>query len=290
LNIFADLFIIAFICMTALNKNTFEQVYNVREDEDLAAKVSQVICVLLQRGIMVAGFSPTRELLVIHYTGYNATKPVWALDFFEHIFMQETLFASREKVKGVFILSDRNLIVPDDLYEEKEAGKWLRRIHYTEPKEAIEACNLEEDKATYLYAIATGIQELIKINFKKATVLPAPVYHFRNARKQSLYLQCCITADQVCATLHNYSQLLWHRAFDYTCAEDIAFGIKHLCMENNISPSKIAFRCDAVSAAEHEVLTTLSQYFPGIRSGKGAINKNWDAAISLSQLLLECVL
>jgi len=276
--------------MTALNKNIFEQVYNAREDEDLPSKVTQVICVLLQRGIMVSGFSATRELLVIHYTGYNSTKPVWALDFFEHIFMQETLFAMREKVKGVFILSDRNLIVPEDLYEEKEARKWLRRIHYTEAKESIESFRLEEDKATYLYAVAMGIMELIKINFKKAAVLALPVYHFRNTRKQSLYLQCTITGEQVCATLHNYSQLLWHRVFDYTCAEDIAYGIKHLCMENNISPSKIAFRCDAVSATQHEVLTMLSQYFPGIRSGKGTITNNWDAAISLSQLLLECVL
>jgi hypothetical protein len=192
-------------------------------------------------------------------------------------------------VKAVFINSSKNLVVPEDLYEEKAAKEWLKRIHYTEARDIIDTCPIEEDKARYLQAVPMNIAELIKINFKKAAILPMPVYHFRNPRKQSLFLHCYITSEQICATLHNYSQLLWHRIFDYTCPEDIAFGIKHFCMENNISPSKIAFRCDAISAAEYNTLTMLSQYFPGIRSGKGVINTNWDASISLAQQLFECV-
>ena len=272
------------------NNNTYEQVYNLTEDESLLSQVGVVICVLVQRGLLVAGFSDAKELLTLHYTGYNKNKPVWALDFFEHLFANELLLTSHDKVKGVFICSDKNLIVPDGLYDEKEAKNWLKHIHFIEPGDVILSRHLEEDKANYLYAVPVQITELIKINFNKAVVLPLPVYHFSDTQQKGLYLQCCITGEQVCATLHNDSQLLWHRIFYYTCAEDIAYDISHLCVEHNISTSGITIMCNTISAAEYGVLNALSQYFLGIKSGNGnAINADWDPTISLAQQLFVCV-
>ena len=272
------------------NNNTYEQVYNVTEDESLLSHVAVVVCVLIQRGLLIAGFSANKELLTLHYTGYNKNKPVWALDFFEHLFANEPLLAGRDKVKGVFICTEKNLVVPDALYDESEAKTWLKHIHFIEPNDVVLSRHLEDDKANYVFATPVNITELIKINFKKAVVLPLPLYHFSNTQQKSLYLQCCITGEQVCATLHNYSQLLWHRVFRYAGAEDIAYGIKHLCVENNISPSKITMMCNSVSAGEYEILNALSQYFPGIKSGSGySINTKWDPAISLAQQLVACV-
>ncbi len=275
---------------TTINKNTYEQVYNLSEDEGLYSRVGLVICILVQRGILVAGFSISRELLTLHYTGYNKNRPVWDINFFEHLFSQEPLLTVREKVKGVFTCSNRNMIIPDSLYDEAEAKKWMRQIHFIEKKDIIESYHLEDDKANYVQAMPLSITELIKINFKKSVVLPMPIYQFSNTNKQSLYLQCCITGDQVCGTLHNYSQLLWHKVFDYVCAEDIAYEIRQLCIENNISPSKISLRCNALTAAEFDVVNELSQYFPGLRAGNGrSISAKWDAAIYLAQQLYACV-
>lgn len=272
------------------NNNIFEQVYNVQDDEGMLSRLAFVTCVLVPRGMLVAGYNVTKELLTLHYTGYNRNKPIWEINFFEHMFAQEPLFAAREKVKAVFLCADKNLVIPNALYEEDEAKKWLKRIFFIEQKDVIETYDLEQEKAHYVLAAPINITELIKINFKKAAMLPLPVYQFGNSAQQSLYLQCCITSEQVCATLHNYSQLLWHRVFDYTCAEDIAFEIRHMCMENNISPSKISLRCNAISAAEYNVINELSAYFPGLRAGNGrSVAGNWDGAVSLAQQLASCV-
>lgn len=271
--------------------NIYEQVYNAQDDDGMMSRLATVICVLVQRGMLVAGFNVTKELLTIHYTGYNKNKPVWEINFFEHMFVQEPLLAARDKVKGVFICSNKNLIIPDALYDENEARNWLKHIYYVEQKDVIESYSLEEDKARYLQCIPMNITELVKINFRKAVTMPLAAYHFGNSTtRQSLYLQCCVTAEQVCATLHNYSQLLWHRVFDYTSAEDIAFEIRHLCMENNISPSKISLRCNSISATEYGIINELSAYFPGLRAGNGrSINGQWDGAVYLAQQLVTCV-
>ncbi len=276
--------------MTATN-NTYEQVYYDHDDDGVMGRVSYVVCVLARRGMLAAGFSAGKELVTMHYTGYSNNKPVWELDFFEHLFANEPLFAAKEKVKGVFVCTDKNLIVPDDLYDENEAKKWLNNIHFVEVKDVVESFPLEDDKAIYMLAIPVHVTELIKINFRKAVMLPLPIYHFTNQVKQSLFLQCTITSDQVCATLHNYSQLLWHRVFDYSCAEDIAYEIRLLCKENNISPDKLNLSCNTISAAEYNIVNGLSQYFPGIKAGNGrSISGQWDPAICLGQQLFACVL
>jgi hypothetical protein len=274
----------------ASNNNTYEQVYNSSEDGSFLSRLDEVICVLVQRGVMVAGFTDAKELLTIHYTGYNKNRPVWALDFFEQLFANEPLLAMGNKVKGVFICSDKHLVVPDALYDEQEAVNWLKKIHFIEPGDEILSRHMESDKVNYQYAVPVNITELIKINFSKAVTLPLPVYHFKNVQREGLQLQCCITGEQVCATMHNNGQLLWHRIFHYTCAEDIAYDINHLSIENNITASNITFLCNSISASEYKVLNDLSQYFPSIRSGSGNnIASEWDPAISLAQQLIACV-
>ncbi len=172
----------------------------------------------------------------------------------------------------------------------KQRGGCMR-LHFVENNDIIEHYPLDDDRAVYLLAAPIFITELVKINFKKSVLLPLPIYHFTNTARQSLFLQCCITADQVCATLHNYSQLLWHRIFDYSSAEDIAYQIRLLCKENNITSDNITLHCNTISAAEYEVVNGLSQYFPAIKTGNGrSINGLWDMTVCLSQQLVSCVL
>jgi hypothetical protein len=275
--------------MDELNNN-YGQVYNVEEDITPAERVGTVICILMQRCLYIAGFDSNKELLTIHYTGYKADKAVWDTDFFEHLFSHEQLLKNKDKVRSIFIGTDKNLVVPEDLYEEPAAKNWLSHLHHVEKNDMAGTYALADEKAHYVYAAPVNITELVKINFKKAVIVPLPFYHFCGTGKQSLHLQCVISSEQVTATLHNYSQLLWHKVFSYTSAEDIAYQVKHLCMENNISPSKVTMVCNALSAAEFDVINDLTQYYPGIKAGDGStINNRWVPAISLAKQLLACV-
>lgn len=277
--------------MSAITMNPNEQVYNVREDPALSSRVALVVCGLLPRGLYMAGFSITKELLTIHYSGYSSNRPVWDLDFFEQAFNNEPLLAVREKIKGIFIGGDRTLVVPEELYSAKDATTWLRQVHFVEKQDVTLATALENDKARYLYAVPLNISELIRINFRKASVYPLSMYHFGERQVQSLQLQCCVAPGQAYLTLHNYSQLLWHRVIDVSCAEDIAFEIKALCRENYIDAGKLNLACNGVSATEFDVVNELSMYFPALKSGVGhTIHAGWDPAISLANQLFQCVL
>jgi hypothetical protein len=277
--------------MTTSSNNTYEQVYNVHEDENLSSRVAIVICVLVQRGMLVAGFSITKELLTIHYSGYNTGRHIWDIDFFEQVFSSEPLLVNRDKVKGVFVSGSKSIVVPDELYAENDAKNWLKRVHFIERRDIVKVFPLENDHAKYLYAVPVEIAELLKINFKKIPMHPLSMHHFNVEQANSLYLQCCISNEQAVMTLHNYSQLLWHNVLGYSCAEDLAYEIKLLCKENYIDPTKMNIVCNCTSASEYSVINELTQYFPGIKAGDGnAIQSQWAPAISLVHQLIECVL
>src|SRR5437868_6617970 len=89
-------------CMAKPGNNIYEQIYNIKEDASVTLGVAVVICVLVQRGLLVAGFDESKELLTMHYSGYNRSRPVWEVNFFENTFIQEPLLSDKSKVKGVF--------------------------------------------------------------------------------------------------------------------------------------------------------------------------------------------
>jgi hypothetical protein len=275
----------------ALEKNhTNQQVYNILEDDQLIGNIASVVCVLTQRGAWISGYNEAHGLLTIHYNAYNKTRPVWELDFFEQLFANEHLLAAKDKVAGVFICSERNIVVPDALYDEKEAENWLRKIHFVDVNDVILSKHIPQAKVRYLMAVPVKITELININFKKAATLPLAAYQFLDVQKGAPEIKCCITNEQVCASLYNHRQLQWHKIFSHASAQDIAYNIRHSCEENDVNVSALKITIDTLSGAEYEIAHELSQYFSGAQKSNGKNNGiRWQPAVSLGQQLIKCV-
>jgi Protein of unknown function (DUF3822) len=267
------------------------QVYNVGDVEVLPSQVDMVLCVMVRRGILVAGFNPQKDLLTLRYHGYEAHKTVWDMEFFGRVADTEPLLEAPEKVRAVFVLSDKNMVIPNDLYKEQHAKVWLRQIHYIEHDDAIEAFQLEQDRAMYMLAIPGDVKNWITNKFPNASIRSLAEYQFLKPPKIGLCLQSCVTAEQVCCTLHIDGNLLWHKVMDYAAAEDIVFEGKFLCKENNYFATKLTILFNSLTGGEFPVLNDYSQYYAAMKSGEGArIHAPWDAPTALIKQLLQCVL
>ena len=276
--------------MANANNSLLEQVYNVREDDQLLSQVAHVVCVLIPRGFMAAGFGTDRQLLTIHFRGYNNKKPVWDLDFFEQLTQQEPLLAAKEKVKGVFMGNTKFLVVPDELYQQNDANEWMRRLFFIEPGEIITPYRSGNYAPVYVQAMPVNITELVKINYRKADIAPLPLHHLQAPESTGIYAHCCIIPGSAFITLFSNGRLLWHNCIPCVSGEDIAFAIKQYCQQNNMDAAAIAMHCDALAGAEFPIINELTQYFKGITTGKGeTISGRWDASASLAQQLLACV-
>ena len=275
--------------MATENQNIYRQVYNVHEDVHLLAAVHRVTCVFLRRAVLSAAFNANDELLSVHYIGYSKDKQVWDLDFFEPLFTHEPLLLKVEKITKVFFFSADNLVVPEALYNREEAELWLKNIQFIAVTDEIQHYYLKEDKAWYLYGVPLNIKALVKINCPTVSIKPLPAYQFSGNYTRGVRLHCFVSSDQACVSLYHYGALLWHRIFDYTAAEDIAYEIRVVCEEHKINADKITIACTGLSASEHGVVNALSQYFASVTTAAGhTINNVWTPALSLIKELESC--
>ncbi|MBC7554081.1 MAG: DUF3822 family protein [Taibaiella sp.] len=275
--------------MASESKNIYRQVYNTSEDVKILAGIDHVTCVLTRRAMLAAAFNASNELLSVHYSGYSTDRVVWELDFFEHLFTQEPLLMEREKITKVFFCSALCMVVPEDLYEMAAANEWFSKIHFTDSSDAVKHYFLKEDKLNYLYALPKNIEALVKINCINAATAPLAACQFTNNHTRGVRLHCLLTSDQACVSLFHYGTLLWHRVFDYSAAEDIAYEVRLVCEEHKINTEKVTINCNTISATETGILKALAPYFAEVTTGTGhSVNMNWSATLSLIKQLEQC--
>jgi len=276
-----------------INNNLNQQVYTIHNSDTLLNQVDKVICVLLPRGVLIAGFSDRGDLLMIRHSDYKRDLPIWILDFFEHQFINEPLLTDSTKVTSVFIASDKSFIVPDALYSEETAQEWLKKLYYIEINETIATYPLRDDKAVFVYAWASAIESLVNRYFTKAKFFPLPAYQLQKPKTNNATITACITTDAVFATLYDNKTLYWNQYFHYETAEDIAYQIKLLCAQNEIDVNTLELHCSVTSRNVGKIVSDLTQYFPDLKSGieniHGGENEyNWSGTLNLLQQLYAC--
>ncbi len=268
-------------------------VYNVHEGESLLGQVSRVICIILPRGFVAAGFSERGDLLMIRYKEYDTSLPTWIVDFYEHHFIEEPLLTRPDAVVAVFFGTEKYLISPNEYFDEQIAKRWMQQLYFIEDGEIIASHPIPEDRARYIFAVPGTMKGLANRYFPQANLLPLAVYQFTHRQKSDVTVQCCITPEQVYATLYRNKKLLWHQVFSYLNGEDIAYQIKLACTEFDIQSDEIAVECSLIHIGLNSVLESLSQYFNNIRqteAGMMSSNKIWMPSISLLQRLYVCAL
>jgi hypothetical protein len=280
--------------MAELSNHTITNLYfNAHEGPTLIAQVEKVILLIFPRGLLVAGFNASGDLLMINYTAHNDSMPTWILDFYEHSFIDNKLLQAPEKIAGVFIATEKYLIIPDELFSEGHAEDWLKKIFFVESGETTDRFRLHEDKAHYLFAYSTAIKNLATRYFHVAPVLPLACYQFHKPYKMDAILQCCITPDQVIATLYKNQHLTWHQNFAYSTAEDIAYQIGLMSKQYRLDSQNMDFHVSVVHKELNNVVLDLTQYYPKLKYGNDGDNighsKEWNMTSNLLQQLISCV-
>lgn len=276
-----------------INNNLNQQVYSIHNSDALLNQVEKVICVLLPRGLLIAGFGANGGVLVMRHSDYKHDLPIWILDFYEHQFLNEPVLADVNKVTSVFIAADRSMLVPEVLYNEEAAAEWMKKIHFMELNETISTYPVADDKAVFLYAWSSSIESLVTRYFPRARFLPLSAYQFQKPKANNATLTCCITADAVIATLYDNKNLFWHQYFHYQNAEDIAYHVKLLCAQYEIDANTLSIHCTVTSRSLNNIVSDLTQYFPDLQSGLEHVNggeneQTWGSTLYLLQQLYAC--
>lgn len=265
--------------MQAAETSAKEYTYRASDDKNILSEVDSVQCVLFPKTLLVAGYSKDGRLLMAHYNRANAETEPWNNDFFEQDFINEKLLGVPQQVKTIFIGNEESLIVPMELYNEKSAKEWLQSLFALRPDTVVYTQYLKTPQAHYLFAIPGEIDKLIHRYFGLPKMLPAAAFHFYKPEIATAnFLQLLITQDKAIATLQQRAELKWHRYFEFSTPEDLAFQTANLCREWHIPRIDLQIECTMLCEDCDDIALELERYFPKIK---------WTTATAQSEMANE---
>jgi len=267
--------------------------YRNSQHATVLSEINAVICVLFPRAILVAGFDAAGILRLAQYNYLDADMPAWHLDFFQHDFINEKLMGVPQQLKAIFIGTEDELIIPNDVFEEALAKDWLRNLRAVCPDDVFKTFELKDAGAQYTYNLSGRMDKLLHRYFGQTPILPLAAYQFHkpNTGKEHL-LSCVITESLFVGSLFQLGKLQWHRQFSYNTIEDIAWELVNLCKELHIGANDLVLECGIIRKDSYDFALELERYFPAIRwsADEGKDLDPWSPFVYLAQQLYACAL
>ncbi len=171
--------------------------YRANEHDTVLSEVSRVICVLLPRAFLIAGFNGDGHVAMARYNSYAATDPAWNTQFFEQEFIGEKLLGVPQQVNAVYVGSGEGMLIPAVLYEEGAARKWMKKLQSICPDDVVHSYKAASVDAQYAFALPSAMDKLLHRYFGGTQLLPVAAYQFYKPAKAGYILQCLVAEDTV---------------------------------------------------------------------------------------------
>lgn len=111
---------------------TYSWKLNAQEDLNTLAYVE---IIYWNVGMSIIGFSDQKTVVNVKHYEWSAQME---LEQISDIILDETLLGGQEHVTKIWIASDRNMLVPKQLFDIKEIQNWFQKLYFVEANESIE--------------------------------------------------------------------------------------------------------------------------------------------------------
>ncbi|MBS1615163.1 MAG: DUF3822 family protein [Bacteroidetes bacterium] len=272
--------------------DTRQRSYRAHEQENLLSEVESVLCVLHPRSILLGGFNAGGQAILAHFCDYAPPQPSWDTSFFESRFMSETLLGMPQLIKAVFVSSEEEMLIPESLFQEKNAHDWLQKLNGSSPNNVLHQYKLAQPAARYAFMLPAAMEKLLHRYFGSIPLLPLAAYQFHKPANEQYLFHCLAGDGSATASLFHSGRLLWHQQFACDVAEDLAWKAASLCRELHIPRIDMHIELALLSDQNFYFATDLERYFPKIKWTRNLATEDgpWAPALFLLQQLFACVL
>jgi hypothetical protein len=269
--------------------NTQRYQYTAHNGDDLLSQVDKVICLISQNSLITAGFHPSGAVLTVHCS--HLAQAAWHTKLIEHELLNDPLLAAPELIKQVFIASNKQIVIPNNLLENQQmATEWLQRIYFCEASEHIAITNCAKSAETIAYAYPKDIALLCTQYFAPIKSLPISLIQLQYGATAESLLQCTLIDNSACACIHLGKKLQWQQSFDFESAEDIVYQLAAACEQLNIDIHKLPLHITATSPTQ--IIKDLAHYLPNMSEQQANMASRaateWASTILLFQQLNTC--
>lgn len=240
-------------------------------------QAAQVI--LWRQGWCAFGYNPDGKILIIEYRSGEKDIDDIAL---ENAILSLPLLAGPQQVKCVWIAESRNILIPENLFTERDAAAWLNRLHFIEQYETALHEKIKLADTVLTYPLSMHRQHLLKQYFPEALIKPLIAMPATNSQGNKAQVTIINGLALLCIT--SGDKLLLHQWYPYATAEDIVYRIALVQDKYQLPQNDMNITLTGIGADLAQLSSQMETYYSNIN----AIPDNEAAGIEFLTNLALC--
>lgn len=225
--------------MTAIHP--LKYTWNYNESADLS-RLAYHKLIFWNDGICLVGYSDDHKIVAAKSLSFA---PGISAEDFTGLLLDEPLLGGGEPVLQLWVCSDRQLLVPEGMFDVNESEKWFKAIHFVDMCESVEVFGLHKPKAVGLEAIRKDLVSVVKGIYADVAVMGFSNYLVNLFDQGAGNIGVTVLGDKVVLQAYRFQQLHTLQLTDASEGEVLQF---------------IAAFCDAYEVRQEDVKVTVSGY------------------------------
>lgn len=242
---------------------TIVPIWRYLADEYTESAIAEIHLLIWPGGVCVAGFLQNGTPMIIQ-TYLTRDKP--DTDWVKHLCTQDILIKNHtKKVKKIWLSEERNLLIPNSIYEENHAESWLRKFHFLSPEDILLHFELNKQvNAKIIFPISESLKAFLTETFSKASFLPLSKMAFQPiSNKESAELQIISLPREIILSLSQKGHFVYHLVYPYESPQNIIYKLALILDEKGIPQEQLpAISFTGIAPFWNNILTELPAYFP----------------------------
>ncbi len=227
--------------------------------DDPLTNIETLHLILWDKGLCIAGYDAQGHVLTAKVYRYA----IWDIATIEAIFINEPLVAGPQPVTHIWIAEERNIIVPQHLYQAEAAAQWLRQFHFIEAGETVHATTIRQHlKATVVYPLSDKLQSLLRKYFAEGQIESiSGMILCQEATAEHDTADITFLDKKVVLTLRNNNRLISHQITEPGDISNLLYQIALICQEADIKQDQLRLSISGLCLNEGHV-NELKAFFP----------------------------
>ncbi|HET8572714.1 MAG TPA: DUF3822 family protein [Edaphocola sp.] len=231
-------------------------------DDATERSLSEIHVLIWPGGLATAGF--TAEGTPVWAETYITRDQPGAI-WLQHLLSQQPILKSQsKKVKKIWLSEERNLLIPNSLYENDFAESWIRKFHYLEPEEMLLHFDLSESvDARIVFPVSEALKLSLNDNFPNASLMPLSQMVFPHPdRSANETIRMISLPREIIFSLNHNGHYIFHLTFPYDTPQNVIYKLALVLEEKGISPEQITrFSITGIAPFWNNVLEELARFF-----------------------------
>lgn len=273
-------------CLFVMSETvTIAPIWKYTLDEAPDKSLTDIHIVIWPGGLAIAGFdAEATPVWAETYLTREQPGAVWL----QQLLAQQTILKSHaKKVRKIWLSEERNLLIPNSLYDNDYADSWIRKFHYLEPEEMLLHFDLPDNvSAKIVFPISENLKLALNDHFPNAGFRPLSQLVFSSINQTTNEtIQMVSLPREIIFSLNHNGHYIFHLTFPYDTPQNVIYKLALVLEEKGMSQEQITeFSLTGIAPFWNNILEELSQFFPIKTTGENTT----DITLNFLKTLYSC--